>query len=169
MTDQPGGEVGYMGHSAARVVGALGLACLIGLAAGGFGCSDRTVDEGLPEQDRFAACLWVVEARGLDGDGEHVSLITDEARGTVGTVCLCLTEREMQTRSRHDELNDLGLEECERLATLDPRASEFVSTSCEELHATGDWLDVVIWVHDDWWPGNTKGLAPLSDDDCRYP
>jgi hypothetical protein len=105
------------------------------------GCADRQADdEELPEAE--PTCM-ILPARGYWDDGSTRTI--NNEWGTVGSVCLCLTEEERMLDSVREELNELAFAECNRISTLH---WDFDWTECEELYEAGTWLGGV-WVADD--------------------
>jgi hypothetical protein len=102
-------------------------------------CSDRvaTVDDEILTRP---ACMWIIGTDGHWSDGS-LRVIYDESRGRAGTACLCLTEEEFESKTHHDQLNDLALVECERLASV----HQFDWDECQQDHEAGAWLGDVFW------------------------
>lgn len=131
---------------------------LVGLALGlSPACGDETVE--VPEALRGEpACMWVMDSRGHFEDGS-VRLIIDEPRSYTGAACLCLTEAEYESKSRHDELNDRALEVCNQLATQ----HDFAWTECQENHDSGRWLDLVFWARGQFTHPSGEGLGCVGE------
>jgi hypothetical protein len=117
--------------------------CLAGssmLGSSGCSCSERTthnvsvVDRGEP------ACMWIIGTNGYFADGSK-RFITDEDRSISGTACLCLSEEEFESESRHEELNDMSLEVCRQLAMQ----HDFVRDECDEHYEDQAWYTYVYW------------------------
>lgn len=123
------------------LVGWLAGASLV--AFSGCSCSDRTIESDLESDPdhRKAACMWIGSTWGHFADGS-VRMIVDEQISKSGSACLCLTEDEYWSQSRHDELNDLALQECDRLAMQ----HDFVRDECQEDYESEVWYDYTRWV-----------------------
>lgn len=91
---------------------------------------------------------------GIFADGSKRT-ISDEETHHVGTACLCLTQREYEMQLRHDELNEMTLQECKRLAAQ----HDFVSDNCEEQYEQGDWLNNVYWAEGDFASGKPADFS----------
>lgn len=109
------------------------------MLAGG-ACGDDLTE--VPDEDgREPACMLLVGTDGHWDDGS-VRVIFDEFdSGSVGVGCMCLTQEEFESQSRHDELAELVLAECERLSAL----HEFDWDECQEDYDNGVWLPLVYW------------------------
>lgn len=121
-------------------------------------CAERQADldddTPLPEP----TCM-LVGAHGYFEAGGMQPILNEH--DTTGTVCLCLTEDERLSRSRHEELNDLAYAECLHNSTL---VWTFDSTDCQDFYESGFWLDLVyVATDEDAWM-NQDNLDCTSDD-----
>ena len=87
-------------------------------------------------------CMWIIDTHGHYADG-RTRVLTDErpfaVKGT-GAACLCLSEEELETEARHDELNDKALAVCELLVA----EFDFDWDECQMDHDSGRWFDFVF-------------------------
>lgn len=109
-----------------------------GLAVALAGCADRQLDDEDDDLEAEPTCM-LLPARGYWDDGSTKTI--NNEWGTVGSVCLCLTEEERELESVREELNDLAYAECTRISTLQ---WDFDWTECEELYEAGTWLGGVF-------------------------
>lgn len=110
----------------------LGLVVVVALA----GCGDRLADlDDSDDESLHVACAPITGWGYFEEGGQHV--IFNENTGTAGTACLCMTEEEVASRSRSEELNDLMFAECTRLA--DVYSGNFDWDNCEEKYLSGIW------------------------------
>ena len=107
------------------------------------GCVDRVVE--LDEEPRYPACAKVTGTGYWEDGTRHV--LVDERDGAVGTACLCLTQEEIQSGERDDEINDLAFAECTRLA--DVYSGKFDWDNCEESYTSGEWIASIAFAIDD--------------------
>ena len=120
-------------------------------------CGDDLVDTSA-DSDREPACMWIVGTRGHFADGTTM-LFSDEANNRAGTACLCITQDEYDSKSRHDELNDLALAECERLA--EPYGFEW--NECQMDHDSDAWMNSVFWAKGNFDNGPPPGFSCPMD------
>jgi hypothetical protein len=116
------------------------------------GCADRQVDIEDEPSETEPTCM-ILPARGHWDDGASKTI--NNEWGTVGSVCLCLTEEERESESVREELNGLAYAECNRISTLQ---WDFDWTDCEELYETDAWLGGVFVALDEHAWKNPTGL-----------
>ena len=122
----------------------LGLVVALSLAAvAACGDDDTTF---APEPESKPVCMLLMGTFGYweDGGSHQVS---DLERGHVASACMCMTEDEFDSRSLHDDLNDLLLDECERQSAL----FEFDWDECQERHDSGHWIGATYWAWQNRW------------------
>ncbi|NVB37073.1 hypothetical protein G6O69_04470 [Pseudenhygromyxa sp. WMMC2535] len=105
------------------------------------GCAERQLEDEADDRER--ACMLMAGGRVYWEDGQ--SRVIVDASGRSATACLCLTEEEFETQSRHDELNERLYERCEALAAT----FEADSNDCLEHYEAGTWLPGVWWARDE--------------------
>jgi len=139
-------------HTRRRVLSCLFLATAV-VRLGGCSCSDRPVTEENANRAE-AACMWLLGPPHVFlADGRSL-VMYDEARQVNGTVCACLTDAELETEARHDELHDAALQECHRLVT---QYDDVVGDDCDEQYESGQWLDHVYRPLGEVW---SRGVPP---------
>lgn len=131
------------------------LAALVAMATvPALGCVDRVV--GYDEEPSYPACATITALGHWDSGAQYV--IFNEQTGTAGTGCLCLTEQEIQSGERDDEINDVAFAECTRLA--DVYSGDFDWDDCEANYLSGEWIASIAFAE-----GETAWKAP-DDLDC---
>ena len=134
------------------------------LVGGSCSCSDRVV--GDPHQGHGEpACLWLISPSAFHADGS-IDSIRDPEASRVGTVCLCITEDEYADLGDRlervgfpeggtllEEFNELGYDECKRLAALIEGA---VDDECLEYYEGGIWLKDIYFARGE----NANGKPP---------
>ncbi|PRP95848.1 hypothetical protein ENSA5_37170 [Enhygromyxa salina] len=116
------------------------LALIVALA----GCADRTADFDDPAPTRVA-CVVITGWGYWDNGDKHV--IINEETGSSGTACLCLTDEEVLSGARNEELNDLAFAECTRLVDL--FSGGFDWDDCEENYLAGAWTSGLSFAEGD--------------------
>ena len=134
-----------------RVWGLVGMATMLALT----GCGERLADLDEFEDPARPACAPITGWGYFEGGGKHV--IFNENTGTAGTACLCLTEDEIVSGARADELNDLLFEECTRL--VDVYSGNYDWDECEEKYLSGVWPLGVSFAEGDVAWMNIEGLT----------
>ncbi|NVB39475.1 hypothetical protein G6O69_16655 [Pseudenhygromyxa sp. WMMC2535] len=89
--------------------------------------------------ERRKACMIMAGGRVYWEDGRTTVIF--DGSGRSASACLCLTEEEFETKSRHDELDDMLYELCETLAV----PYEADSNDCLEHYEAGTWLPGGWW------------------------
>ncbi len=99
------------------------------------------------ESESKPVCMLLVDTHGYwqDDHGEAISDVF--GTGHVASQCMCMTEEELESRSLHADLNDLLLEECERLAGL----FEFDWNECQKHHDSGLWVGFTYRAWNNYW------------------
>jgi len=122
----------------------LGFVAALTLAAAlACGDDDTTV---APEPESKPACMLLFGTFGYWEDGGSHQ-VWDLEKGHVASACMCMTEDEFYSRSLHDDLNDLLLDECERQSAL----FEFDWDECQEQHDSGFWIGGTYWAWQNKW------------------
>jgi len=122
----------------------LGFVAALTLAAAlACGDDDTTV---APEPESKPACMLLFGTFGYWEDGGSHQ-VWDLEKGHVASACMCMTEDEFYSRSLHDDLNDLLLDECERQSSL----YEFDWDECQEQHDSGFWIGGTYWAWQNRW------------------
>lgn len=143
-------------------------ASLAALVAGSCSCPDRVVGDA-PQGEGEPACLWLISPRAFQADGS-IDTITDPAAARrVGTVCLCITQAEYaglgdrldrvrfpEEGTLLEEFNELGYDECKRLASLIEGA---VDDECLEYYEHGTWLEDIYFATGQWANGKPPRFA----------
>lgn len=137
------------------------------LFGGSCSCPDRVVGDA-PQGYGEPACLWLISPVAHRADGS-VKVILDHQNNRTGTVCLCITEEEYEAlgdrldRVRFpeegtllEEFNELGYDECKRLAALIEGA---VDDECLEYYQTGTWLKDIYFASGQWSNGTPPGFT----------
>jgi hypothetical protein len=138
------------------------------LVGGSCSCSDRIVDDP-PQGYGEPACLWLISPNAFQADGSIDEIGDPAAYGRVGTVCLCITEEEYAAlgdrleRVRFpeegtllEEFNELGYDECKRLAAL---IEGVVDDECLEYYEGGIWLKDIYFARGQWDHGTPPGFT----------
>lgn len=126
------------------------------LVGGSCTCSDRVVGDD-PEGYGEPACMWLIAPRAYFADGSS-RLIADPEYDRSPTVCLCLSQEEYDSfgvpghrqeivrfpeeGTLLEEYNELGYDECKRLAAL---IEGVVDDECLEFYEGGLWLEDIYW------------------------
>jgi hypothetical protein len=134
------------------------------LLGGSCSCTDRIVGD-TPQGHGEPACLWLISPVAFLADGS-IDTIGDPAARRVGTVCLCITEEEYAALGDRlervgfpeegtllEEFNELGYDECKRLAALIEGA---VDDECLEYYEGGIWLKDIYFARGE----NAHGKPP---------
>jgi hypothetical protein len=116
------------------------------------GCADRQIE--MEDQPEVEPTCMILPARGHWNDGTSYTI--NNEWGTVGSVCLCLTEDERASESVREELNDLAYEECNRISKLE---WDFDWTECQELYEAKTWWNGVFIARGDTAWMNHTGLT----------
>jgi hypothetical protein len=138
------------------------------LFGGSCSCSDRTVGDP-PQGHGEPACLWLISPRAFRADGSVRTILDPAANDRNGTACLCITEDEYAAlgdrleRVRFpeegtllEEFNELGYDECKRLAALIEGA---VDDECLEYYEAGTWLKDIYFATGQWANGKPPGFT----------
>lgn len=138
------------------------------LVGGSCSCSDRAVGD-LPQGYGEPACLWLISPNAYRADGSIRTIQDPAAYGRVGTVCLCITEEEYadlgdrlervhfpEEGTLLEEFNELGYDECKRLAGLIEGA---VDDECLEYYEGGIWLKDIYFARGQWTNGKPPGFT----------
>jgi len=144
------------------------LAATAALLSGSCSCSDRVVGDP-PQGYGEPACLWLISPRAFRADGSVKTILDPAAHDRTGTVCLCITEEEYAAlgdrldRVRFpeegtllEEFNELGYDECKRLAGLIEGA---VDDECLEYYEGGVWLKDIYFATGNWANGTPPGFT----------
>lgn len=107
-------------------------------------CAERQADDDASDEPEAEPTCMILPASGHWEDGSSRTIQNEW--GTVGTVCMCLTEGERMSDDVRQELNDMAHVECERISTL---VWDFDWTECQELYESGAWLNGVFIARDD--------------------
>jgi hypothetical protein len=131
---------------------------------GSCSCPDRVVGEP-PQGYGEPACMWLISPAAFLADGSSISIVDPAAGGRVGTACLCLTQQEFDALGDRlervgfpedgtllEEFNELGYDECKRLAAL---IEDAVDDECREYYEGGIWLKDISFAR-----GESADAAP---------
>ena len=156
--------VGFHVHLRALILAA----SLAGLLGGSCSCPDRVVGDP-PRGYGEPACLWLITPLAFRADGSIDTIQDPAAGGRAGTVCLCLTPEEYDglgdrlERVRFpeegtllEEFNELGYDECKRLAGLIEGA---VDDECLDYYQAGTWLKDIYFATGQWANGKPPGFT----------
>ena len=140
------------------------------LAGGSCTCSDRTLGDE-PRGYGEPACMWLISPRAHYADGSS-RLIYDREHDRGATVCLCITQEEYDSfgvpghrqeivrfpeeGTLLEEYNELGYDECKRLAGLIEGA---VDDECLEYYEGGIWLKDIYFATGQWANGRPPGFT----------
>jgi hypothetical protein len=138
---------------AVSLAASLGAAFLVGSSCT---CSERVLGDD-PEGYGEPACMWLINPRAYYADGSS-RMIIDRENNRSPTVCLCLTQEEYDSfgvpghrfeivrfpeeGTLLEEYNELGYDECKRLAGL---IEGVVDDECLEYYEGGKWLKDIYW------------------------
>jgi hypothetical protein len=138
------------------------------LVGGSCSCSDRVT--GDPPQDQGEpACLWLINPVAFRADGSVRAILDPAAGDRVGTVCLCITQEEYDALGDRlervgfpeegtllEEFNELGYDECKRLAAL---IEDAVDDECLAYYEGGVWLKDIYFARGELAHGKPPGFA----------
>jgi len=137
------------------------------LIGGSCSCSDRVVGDA-SESHGEPACLWLIAPRAYHPDGTS-NAIRDPMARRVGTACLCLTQEEYDSLGDRldrvhfpepgtilDEFNELGYDECKRLAAL---IDDVDDDECLDYYEHGTWLKDIYFARGGWDNGTPPGFT----------
>lgn len=140
------------------------------LVGGSCTCSDRTIGDE-PQGYGESACMWLIAPRAYYADGSS-RLIADPEYDRAATVCLCLSQEEYDSfgvpghrqeivhfpeeGTLLEEYNELGYDECKRLAALIEGA---VDDECLEYYEGGLWLADIYWARSIFAIGKPPGFT----------
>ena len=102
------------------------------------GCAERQGDLEDDGDELYPVCMTIGGTMGHWADGTGTSIL--DIDGSAGTACMCMTLEEYQSRELVDELAELVVEECQRLA----RRYEFESNECRQYYESGIWLPTAV-------------------------
>jgi hypothetical protein len=138
------------------------------LVGGSCSSSDHVFGES-PQGLSEPACLWLISPDAFQADGTVESIGDPAAYGRVGTVCLCITEEEYAALGDRlervglpeegtllEEFNELGYDECKRLAAL---VEGVIGDECLEYYEGGIWLKDIYFARGDWAHGTPPGFT----------
>ena len=143
------------------------------LVGGSCTCSDRTLGDE-PRSYGEPACMWLIAPLAYLADGS-IRTILDRENDRSPTVCLCLTQEEYDSfgvpghrqeivrfpeeGTLLEEYNELGYDECKRLAALIEGA---VDDECLEFYEGGLWLKDIYWSRDAFENGAPPGFSCIE-------
>ena len=148
----------------------VGAASLVG---GSCTCSDRPLGDE-PQGYGEPACMWLITPLAYLADGS-IRTIYDREHDRGATVCLCITQEEYDSfgvpghrteivrfpeeGTLLEEYNELGYDECKRLAALIEGA---VDDECLEFYEGGLWLKDIYWARSIYANGKPPGFTCIE-------